>query len=92
MLESIKMNREIRVLRAENKKSPYAPKKGLRYDGLYTIAKYEVLNKATAMYRFTLRRCVNQDPIRYRGPEIKPTEYELQQHSKIRDTLGMIAV
>ncbi|OBT65521.1 hypothetical protein VE03_04954 [Pseudogymnoascus sp. 23342-1-I1] len=92
LLESYESEQPLRVLRAENKNSKYAPKKGIRYDGLYTVVEYTVLDADTAMYRFSLRRCKDQDPIRYRGPEARPTSQELQQYALIRESLGMTAV
>jgi hypothetical protein len=92
MLEARDTKQQIRVLRAENKTSKFAPKKGLRYDGLYTITGSEILREKTAMYRFTLRRCKGQDPIRYDGPEARPTGEELRNYAAIREHLGMVAV
>lgn len=67
----------IRVLRAVNKESQYAPEKGLRYDGLYIITNEEILNEEKFMARFTLQRVEGQDPIRYKGDEARPNKYEL---------------
>lgn len=98
MIEANDMKQQIRVLRAENKNSKFAPKKGLRYDGLYTVSGSEILNKETAMYRFTLRRCKGQDPIRFHdpdcdsSPEARPTDEELRNYATIREYLGMVAV
>ncbi|KFY75092.1 hypothetical protein V499_04902 [Pseudogymnoascus sp. VKM F-103] len=91
LLESYESEQPLRVLRAENKNSKFAPTKGIRYDGLYTVVEYTILDASTAMYRFSLRRCKDQDPIRYRGPEARPTNQELQQYALIRESLGMTA-
>ncbi|KFX98086.1 hypothetical protein O988_04539 [Pseudogymnoascus sp. VKM F-3808] len=91
LLESYESKQPLRVLRAENKNSRFAPKKGVRYDGLYTVVEYTILDAETAMYRFSLRRCKDQDPIRYRGPEARPTSQELKQYALIRESLGMTA-
>lgn len=92
MLEAYNTKQVIRVLRAENKNSPFAPRKGIRYDGLYTVVEYEILREETAMYRFSLRRCKGQDPLRCSGAEVRPTHQELQQYAIIRERLGMTAV
>ncbi|ELR06555.1 hypothetical protein VC83_07495 [Pseudogymnoascus destructans] len=89
LLESYESEQPLRVLRAENKSSKFAPKKGIRYDGLYTVVEYTILDAGTAMYRFSLRRCKDQDPIRYRGPEARPTDQELKQYALIRESLGI---
>lgn len=91
MLESAKLKNPIRVLRSAalaGKHSKYRPSKGLRYDGLYEITDHELLDKGTSMYRFSLERCAGQDPIRYQGVEIRPTEEELGQYGKIQALLG----
>lgn len=68
----------IRLLRAVSKKSKYAPSHGMRYDGLYEITEFELKDKDTAMYRFSMRRLPGQDPIRHKGPEARPTPEEKQ--------------
>ncbi|KAL8754271.1 MAG: hypothetical protein Q9184_005161 [Pyrenodesmia sp. 2 TL-2023] len=92
MLESAALKEPVRVLRSAsggfvNKQGLFRPIKGLRYDGLYSITGYELLHQGTAMYRFTLERCPGQDPIRYRGPEARPTEEELKAYQKIETYL-----
>ncbi|KAL9027375.1 MAG: hypothetical protein Q9196_004091 [Gyalolechia fulgens] len=91
MLESFKLQNPIRVLRSaalSGKHSKYRPSMGLRYDGIYQITGYELLDQGTSMYRFSLMRCAGQDPIRYQGEEIRPTEEELNQYGKIQARLG----
>lgn len=88
LLEALQLQQQIRLIRGENKNSIYAPKKGLRYDGLYLIKGYEIVNSNSAMYRFTLRRCSGQDPIRFRGPETRPTDQELRQLATIKENLA----
>jgi hypothetical protein len=38
-----------------------------------------LLDEEKAMWRFELRRIKGQDPIRYQGPEARPTLQELEQ-------------
>ncbi|KAI4181031.1 MAG: hypothetical protein LQ348_005101 [Seirophora lacunosa] len=90
MLESSRLKNPVRVLRSAGlagKHSQYRPAKGIRYDGTYNVTGYELLNKGTSMYRFTLVRCPGQDPIRYQGAEVRPTEEELRAYSKIEGYL-----
>ncbi len=82
--EAFAKDQPIRVLRAANKKSKYAPKQGVRFDGMYKIVGKEVLNPSTAMFRFTLQRLEGQDPIRYQNEEARPTEQELNELKKIK--------
>jgi hypothetical protein len=78
----------LRVLRAVNKQSKYAPKEGIRYDGLYEIVDKEILDPKTAMFRFSLKRIKGQDPMRYKGVEIRPSDQELKERMKIRELLA----
>ena len=89
--ESFNRGQEIRVLRSStlNKSNPYRPPKGLRYDGLYKIVDYEILDRNTAMHRFTLWRRKHQDPIRCSGVEKRPTDEELAEYSKVRELIGL---
>ncbi|KAI4125297.1 MAG: hypothetical protein LQ338_004343 [Usnochroma carphineum] len=90
MLESSRLKQPVRVLRSASlaaKHSIYRPAKGLRYDGIYVVTGYELLDKGTAMYRFTLQRCPGQDPIRYQGEEARPTEEELRAYQVIEGYL-----
>lgn len=75
------------MLRAANKTSRYAPREGVRYDGLYEIVDREILDPAIAMSRFSLRRLAGQDPIRYQGVEARPTNQELMERMNIRREL-----
>jgi hypothetical protein len=45
------------------------------------------LDSNTAMMRFELRRIKGQDPIRYAGDEVRPTNQELAERMKIRELL-----
>ena len=88
--QSLKLNREIRVLRAHTLKSDYAPIKGLRYDGLYRITGKEVLNAETFAFRFKMRRIDGQEPIRCgQGVEARPTRQELAEYRAARIRLGL---
>lgn len=85
MLDSCdKIHNQIRVLRAaapSGKHSAYKPSCGLRFDGMYVITGKEHLHVDTSMYRFTLVRCPGQDPIRYKGPEERPSQYEKREYA-----------
>ena len=87
MLESFSNKTPVRVLRAAKKTRKYAPEEGIRYDGLYSITAEEILDPATAMFRFTLKRVKDQDPIRWRGIEKRPTNQEKKQRMMIRGLL-----
>ncbi|KAL8758668.1 MAG: hypothetical protein Q9199_001301 [Rusavskia elegans] len=79
-----KIHNQIRVLRAaaaSGKHSAYKPSCGLRFDGMYVITGKEHLHVDTSIYRFTLVRCPGQDPIRYKGPEERPSQYEKREYA-----------
>ena len=90
MLKSFKDGKQIRVLRSSSlhTDNPYRPAKGLRYDGLYVIDSFEILDEDTAMHRFKMTRVRGQTPIRYQGVGARPNEEELSQFAKIKELFG----
>jgi SAD/SRA domain-containing protein len=86
LLDSYRKLKPIRVLRKKSK-SKFAPKEGIRYDGLYEAVGKELLDEEKAMWRFELRRMKGQDPIRYQGPEARPTLQELEQLKNLKALL-----
>ncbi|EFR04420.1 hypothetical protein MGYG_07427 [Nannizzia gypsea CBS 118893] len=84
LLEAANRKSDIRVLRSSKlpKVNPYRPSEGIRYDGLYNICDYEILDQQTALHRFKLERVKGQTPIRYKGPEIRPTTREVEELRK----------
>ncbi|KAI9820109.1 MAG: hypothetical protein M1832_003816 [Thelocarpon impressellum] len=91
MKESHQLRGPVRVLRSAglHQTNKYRPAKGLRYDGLYDVVDYEILDAKTAMHRFSLRRRPGQDPIRYEGVERRPTDEEVAAYVKIRKLIGL---
>lgn len=91
MKEAFFLRNAIRVLRSASlpAANPFRPAKGLRYDGLYEITGYEILDEEVAMHRFSLKRRDEQEPIRYQGVESRPTSEELVEYAKIRKLLGL---
>lgn len=85
MTESYSVGNPVRLLRSSKslKSGVYRPSKGIRYDGLYSITAVTTLDIEKAMYRFSLRRCLGQDPIRYQGVEARPTFEQLKQLDEI---------
>lgn len=88
MEETFRKDKPLRVLRAHKKDSKYAPKVGIRYDGLYKITDSEILDPINVMKRFTLKRIPRQDLIRYKGVEARPTQQEIVEMQKIRKYLS----
>ena len=92
LLESHKQRTPVRLIRSgASKPALYLPTKGLRYDGLYDVTGYEVLDQATAMYRFTLSRQAGQPPIRHTGEGARPNKAELKAWQDIREEFGLRA-
>ena len=91
LLETHRLRNPLRVLRSSTLPASnlWRPAKGLRYDGLYDIIDYHIIDPATAMHRFSLRRQPGQHPIRYHGVEARPTDEEKYQQLQIRHLLGM---
>ena len=92
LLESVRRKSAVRVIRSSAAKtSTYLPQKGLRYDGLYDVIGYSVLDIDTAMYRFTLIRQQGQGEIRYKGESARPNEQELRTYGQLRQQFGLPA-
>ena len=89
MLLSHKNNHPIRVLRSAKVNSDYSPTRGLRYDGLYKITNYAIIEPSIALHCFTLVREEGQEPIYYQVPEVRPSEPELDALEKDREMQRM---
>jgi hypothetical protein len=55
---------------------------------MYKIVSSELLEPATSMFRFTLRRVVGQTPIRHEGKEARPTA---QEKAELEAHLNLLA-
>ena len=90
LIKSCELGRQVRVLRSAQlpTNNPYRPTHGIRYDGLYEVYGWDVLDADTAMYRFKLTRAAQQPPIRYQGPGIRPTKIEIRQHDAVKGLFG----
>ena len=57
--------RPVRVLRSSKLDSPFAPTKGLRYDGLYRVTNYRQMENKFGyrIWKFRLERLRDQDPM-----------------------------
>ena len=84
MMANIQSRNPVRVLRSSNlpKENKFRPSRGFRYDGLYTVLDYEILDPVKSIYQFRLQRSPGQDPIRYEGLAARPTEEEIDEYDK----------
>ena len=78
LLTSFKNEQSIRVLRSAKGKSKYKPSHGVRYDGLYKIKSFEIIDVDTALHRFEMRREHGQKPIQYEGASVRPHKVEVE--------------
>ncbi|KAF2091260.1 hypothetical protein K490DRAFT_54154 [Saccharata proteae CBS 121410] len=77
LIENVKNKVPVRVIRSQNGKNPtFRPTFGYRYDGVYDVLGFEVLDSRRQTYLFHLRRTPGQDPIRYKGLAKRPTAEE----------------
>jgi hypothetical protein len=87
MITSATLGNPIRVIRSHqlNKKNPYRPKHGLRYDGLYTVKSFVIMDNQKQIHRFRLERCSDQHPIRC-GDDAssRPTIYEVSAYEQVK--------
>ncbi|KAL1624727.1 hypothetical protein SLS56_007703 [Neofusicoccum ribis] len=89
--QSLKLNIDasepVRVIRSHNLTpgaSAYRPPRGFRYDGLYEILSYQIVDQAKMACLFHLRRNPRQSPIRFQGKEMRPTAVEVREYDKLR--------
>lgn len=68
LFKSIQTENDVRVFRSSKlpKVNKLKPLEGFRYDGVYKVVDYEVLEEERALYRFHMVRVPGQGPIR--GP------------------------
>ncbi|KYG47945.1 hypothetical protein M433DRAFT_462976 [Acidomyces richmondensis BFW] len=91
LLQSEETGNPVRLIRSSKLNSPYAPKLGLRYDGLYQVLSHEMLDPVSSLrqrHRFRLQRLPGQDPFRGDGPEKRPTEQEVEAYEKDKRLRG----
>ena len=76
----------VRVLRTGTAEGKFAPRKGIRYDGLYTIQSEAIEQnpKGGAYVRFKLVRCADQKPI----DASRPTKKERDIFDSLKDGVG----
>ncbi|KAF2219463.1 PUA-like domain-containing protein [Elsinoe ampelina] len=84
LLENIDLGRPVRFMRSAKVHSKYAPEVGIRYDGLYRVVDFEVLDRGRQRYRFELKREAGQDPIRWEGEGKRPTRQEVEAVERLR--------
>ncbi|KAI9660046.1 MAG: hypothetical protein M1821_001398 [Bathelium mastoideum] len=87
MVASKEMGNPVRVLRSYNmpSASKYRPQCGFRYDGLYKVLDYKILDKEKQIHQFRMKRCPDQIAIRYEGNEARPTEQERREFERDRN-------
>lgn len=82
LLKSEETKRPVRVLRSMHlpKTNPYKPIRGFRYDGLYEVKSHRMHDPRRYHYVFHMVRLPGQDPVRYKGIEIRPTQKEIDTY------------
>lgn len=83
LMDNIKSGEAVRLLRTAGmpESSTYRPSLGLRYDGLYNVISYELLDAKTALYRFRLERQRDQGPIRHEHPYARPSVQDIEAYN-----------
>jgi hypothetical protein len=87
LLRSAALLNPIRVIRSAqlSKKNKFRPQLGFRYDGLYVVRGFTMVDQDKAMYRFRLERIEGQDPIRWHGKASRPTSFEIRVYHWLKD-------
>ncbi|KAJ4366381.1 hypothetical protein N0V83_008017 [Neocucurbitaria cava] len=86
LVKSLELGNPIRVIRSAQlvKTNKYRPELGLRYDGLYTVKGYVIVDRETAMHQFRLERCKGQEKIRCEDNAARrPTIFEVKEHERL---------
>ncbi|KAH8762478.1 PUA-like domain-containing protein [Diaporthe sp. PMI_573] len=83
---SLTTRNPVRVLRAANKESAYAPSVGIRYDGLYVVTRQETSHnsKGGLYFKYLLERLPDQKPLNEVTRE-SPTAQQMADHGRIND-------
>lgn len=87
MLLSAELGNDIRVIRScqLSIKNPYRPLFGFRYDGLYKITSFKLVDEEKQNYLFRLERRSGQEPIRCQDNAARrPTDYEIAQYKRMK--------
>ncbi|KAF2820621.1 hypothetical protein CC86DRAFT_374296 [Ophiobolus disseminans] len=88
MLKSAEVGNEIRVIRSSmlNKSNEHRPEVGLRYDGLYQVKSFVLVDKQKQIHRFKLERCPGQGPIRSgNNASRRPTQFEVAEFRRLKE-------
>jgi hypothetical protein len=91
MILNCENKRPVRLFRSSNLGTQFAPEKGFRYDGLYEVAGFELMDppeQTQKRHRFKLVRCPGQDPIRHDRLAKRPTKEELEEYEKDKKNRG----
>ena len=89
MLLAYQTRQLIRVLRSTKAGSKFCPKKGIRYEGLFKIVGFEVIDVEVALHRFSLVRRRDQPPVCYEGVAARPNWAEVAAVERDRELRGV---
>jgi hypothetical protein len=91
LIDSTQLN-PVRLIRSSKVNSSFAPELGYRYDGLYDVVSFQLMDDAKSSRQrhiFKLVRVPGQDPIRGgSGPEKRPTQQESDAYRKDKTLRG----
>lgn len=90
LILSVEEKKPVRVIRSHNmhkRDGRFRPLRGFRYDGLYDVVSYDVVNEAQGGCLFHMVRRPGQDPIRAEGISMRPTGKEIAEYDKIKKFL-----
>ncbi|KAK8180812.1 PUA-like domain-containing protein [Phyllosticta citribraziliensis] len=93
LILSVEDKKPVRVIRSHNihkGASKYRPARGFRYDGLYDVVGYQVVDESKKACLFHMVRRPDQDPIRAEGKAMRPTEEEIAEYDKIKKELNSV--
>ncbi|KAK7540150.1 hypothetical protein IWX49DRAFT_203079 [Phyllosticta citricarpa] len=93
LILSVEDKKPVRVIRSHNihkKSSKFRPARGFRYDGLYDVVDFKVVDESKKACLFHMVRRPGQDPIRAEGKSMRPTQEEIAEYDKIKKMLNEV--
>ena len=85
LITSHENKRPVRVLRSAKGDRRWSPSVGVRYDGLYLVTSWKVIDESVSLVRFTMVRSREQDGMRSEGLGRRPHPVEVEAVKRDRE-------
>lgn len=85
LITSYENKRPVRVLRSAKGDRRWSPSVGVRYDGLYVVTSWRVIDESVSLVRFTMVRSREQEGMRSEGLGRRPHPVEVEAVKRDRE-------